>query len=141
MGPVTGSVDALVETRLFVDDRAIEAYAEITQDFNPLHLDPAFAAGTPMGGVIAHGTMSLALVWQSLVETFGTDATGGVTLEARFVRPVRPGGWIVAGGRRRSEESPDFDVWVRLDDGQDALQGTLGPLPPGAGQYEPSFRV
>jgi len=41
-----------------IDMAAILAYAEITGDFNPIHVDPAFAATTAMGGVIAHGTLS-----------------------------------------------------------------------------------
>ncbi len=53
-----------------IDQAAINAYARITDDFNPIHTDPTFAATTPMGGVIAHGTMSLNLIWQMAAQNF-----------------------------------------------------------------------
>jgi 3-hydroxybutyryl-CoA dehydratase len=74
----------LVESRLLVDRAAIRRYADVTQDFNPIHLDPEFAARTPMGGVIAHGMLSLSLIWQSLQATFGTAQMDGITLDVRF---------------------------------------------------------
>ena len=43
-----------------VDFQAILNYADVTNDYNPIHVDKEFAAKSPMGGVIAHGTMSLA---------------------------------------------------------------------------------
>ena len=54
-------------TSLVITPTAIEAYAHLTQDFNPIHLDPEFAARTPMGSVIAHGTMSIGLMWQLII--------------------------------------------------------------------------
>ena len=54
--------EILQEISLRADRQAILAYAELTGDFNPIHVDPEFAAKTPMGGVIAHGTLSLNLI-------------------------------------------------------------------------------
>jgi len=44
--------DTLKPVRLAVSADAIKAYAGITGDFNPIHVDPEFAAKTPMGGDI-----------------------------------------------------------------------------------------
>ena len=88
----------LAPVRLRVDMPAILAYAEITGDFNPLHVDPVFAATTPMGGVIAHGTMSLNLLWQSIARTFGADVAAESAIDVRFARPVRVGDVVEAGG-------------------------------------------
>jgi acyl dehydratase len=60
-----------------VDRAAIRLYAEITDDFNPIHVDPEFAATTPMRGIIAHGMLSLNLIWQSLRATYGSQAQDG----------------------------------------------------------------
>jgi acyl dehydratase len=103
----------LTEHRMQVDRAAIRRYAHITQDYNPLHLDPEFAALTPMGGIIAHGTLSLSLLWQSLAATFGLERMTDVAMDIRFVRPVRENDWVVAGGTLTAESG--YDVWVRAD--------------------------
>jgi acyl dehydratase len=112
---------------------AIRAYAELTQDFNPIHLDPVFAAGTPMRGVIAHGTMSIGLLWQMLLRNHGAAAFDGLALELRFVKPVRIGETLTAGGSARAGEPGRYDVWVRADDGGDRLAGTVALAAGGAG--------
>lgn len=102
----------------------IRAYAELTQDFNPLHLDPDFAAKTPMGRVIAHGTLSINLVCQSLLEAFGPAALDDAEVDIRFVKPVGVGEELTAGGS--SDADPLlFAVWVRGADGEDRLAGSV----------------
>src|SRR4051794_35713846 len=91
----------LVSARLTVEPPLIASYADLTQDFNPIHLDPAFAAKTPMGEVIAHGTMSIGLIWQSLEQSLGASAFVDADLDIRFVKPVRLGETLVAGGSLR----------------------------------------
>lgn len=116
----------LVPVRQAVTEEAILAYAALTGDRNPIHVDAAFAAATPMGGRIAHGTMSLNLLWQSVVATLGEDAAFGLELDIRFVAPVRIGDVVEAGG----EALPDGTVWnvrVRNQRGEDVITGTLGP--------------
>lgn len=122
----------LTPATLTVTAEAIRAYAELTQDFNPIHLDPVFAAGTAMGGVIAHGTMSIGLLWQMLQRNRGASAFDGLDLELHFVKPVRIGETLVAGGRVRDDDPGLLDVWVRADDGSDRLAGTLRLAPTGA---------
>ena len=107
-----------------VDRAAILAYAEITGDFNPIHVDAQFAATTPMGGVIAHGTLSLNLIWQSLAASFGPGALRGASLDIRFARPVRDGDTVQAGGRPSDVEPGLYDVWVRNQDELNVIEGT-----------------
>jgi 3-hydroxybutyryl-CoA dehydratase len=104
----------LIERNLKVDRTAIRLYADITQDYNPIHLDPDFAAKTPMGGIIAHGMLSLSLVWQSLAATFGQQRMADVALNIRFTRPVRENDMVVAGGARIGEQAC-YNVWVRAE--------------------------
>lgn len=114
----------LPTSTLVVTAEAIRQYAELTQDFNPLHLDAAFAAATPMGSVIAHGTMSINLILQSLAKAFGAASVANVDLDIRFVKPVRVSETLTAGGQR--EEGGDarrYTVWVRGPEGDDRLVG------------------
>ena len=104
----------LIESRFLVDRAAIRRYADVTQDFNPIHLDPEFAARTPMGGVIAHGMLSLSLIWQSLQATFGIERMGGIALDVRFIRPVREDDWVSAAGTRVGETAT-YEVWVQAE--------------------------
>ena len=120
----------LVERRLRVDRAAIRLYAEASNDYNPIHLDPEFAARTPMGGVIAHGLLSMSLIWQSLAATFGTERMAGIALDVRFVKPVREDVWVSSGGTRIGDTAA-YDVWVKaeLDGGPETViagTATLG---------------
>jgi 3-hydroxybutyryl-CoA dehydratase len=110
---------------LKVETPVIRAYAQLTDDFNPIHLDPQFAAATPMGGIIAHGTMSICLLWQMLYRSLGGSAFEALELDVRFVNPVREGEILTAGGTANAASPGLFDVWVRGPDGSDRVAGTL----------------
>jgi acyl dehydratase len=45
-----------------VTDEVIRAFAEVSGDHNPLHLDEAFAATTRFGRRIAHGMLGASLI-------------------------------------------------------------------------------
>jgi 3-hydroxybutyryl-CoA dehydratase len=116
-------IEYLVERSLTVDDAHIRQYADLTGDFNPLHLDAEFAKQTPLGGVVAHGTMSSNLIWESLSATFGQRRCAGATVEIRFLKPVRPGDHVTAGGRRHISDRDTYDVWVRDQGGIEVIGG------------------
>jgi 3-hydroxybutyryl-CoA dehydratase len=63
-------------TTLKVDDKLVHAYADVTGDHNPVHLNDAFAAQTPFGRRIAHGGILFGLVSKVL----GTDLPGVGTI-------------------------------------------------------------
>ena len=107
-----------------VNFQSILNYAAVTNDYNPVHVDKEFAAKSPMGGIIAHGTMSVALIWQALKNTLGVDALDRVHLEIRFVRPVRIEDTVTGGGELRSGASNIYDVWVKNQKGEDVIRGT-----------------
>lgn len=109
--------DELEPIRLQATAAAIRAYAEITDDRNPIHIDPVFAATTAMGGVIAHGTMSLSLIWQALQRGLGDAVVATTSLDARFLAPLRCDAWVTVGGRQRADEPGTYDVWARSDTG------------------------
>ena len=69
----------------------LEAFAAVSGDSNPLHLDEAYAAATPFKGRVAHGMLLGA--WISAV--LGTELPGPgavyVSQTLRFKRAVRIG--------------------------------------------------
>jgi acyl dehydratase len=118
-------MQTLPESSLLITHEVIRAYAELTQDFNPLHLDAEFAAGTAMGGVIAHGTLSINLVWQSITAALGDRALEQAELDIRFVKPVRAGERLVASGTRDDADPNRFAVRVLGPDGTERLVGEV----------------
>lgn len=100
------------------------AYAELTADFNPIHVNPDFAAQTPYGKPIAHGTMALNLVLEAAARTFGRSRPLGA-LAVRFIRPVPVGRAIRAGGNLVDPSRGAYEVFVEMEDGMRTLEGTL----------------
>jgi 3-hydroxybutyryl-CoA dehydratase len=72
----------------------IRAFAELSEDRNPLHTDPGFARATRFGDLIAHGAFTFSILtglWDRAGFMSGTvDAFVGVD-RLRFLRPVRAG--------------------------------------------------
>ncbi len=77
----------------------INLYAEASRDFNPIHIDEAFAQKTPLGGTIAHGMLILAYISQMMTAAFGKNWLTGGRLNVRFKAPARPGDVITVSGR------------------------------------------
>ncbi len=109
---------------LTVDQAAILAYAAITDDFNPIHVDPLFAAGTAIGRVIAHGTLSLNLIIQAIALSFGSNRAARTAIDIRFSRPVFVDDTVEAGGHEDPQAPGRFEVWVRKQDGTTVIEGT-----------------
>ncbi len=77
----------------------IDRYARASGDFNPIHVDPTFAARTPFGGTIAHGMLLLAYLSEMLTAAFGRAWLSGGRLKARFKGAARPGDVVTVQGR------------------------------------------
>lgn len=115
-------------TKVVTQER-IERYAEASGDFNPIHVDPDYAAATQFGGTIAHGMMGAAMVSESMARAFALDWYETGRLKLRFRAPVRPGETVTASGRVRSVRPGDgarelrCAVEVRKAGGEAAITG------------------
>ena len=74
----------------------LTAFAEVTGDSTPVHLDEAYAAQTPFGGRIAHGMLSAGYI--SAVIGTRLPGPGAIYIgqSLRFRRPVRIGDTVTA---------------------------------------------
>jgi acyl dehydratase len=73
-----------------VTEADVQAFAELSGDRHPIHLDPAFAALTPFGQPVAHGMLGLAVA-TGLVSALGLTRGTLVALVGvswKFRRPV-----------------------------------------------------
>ena len=82
------------EWREMEQDR-VDQFADVTDDHNFIHVDPEKAKGTPFGGTIAHGYLTLALaapIEMRLLDV--TDAKVGLNYgldKVRFPSPLPVG--------------------------------------------------
>jgi 3-hydroxybutyryl-CoA dehydratase len=90
--------ESLGQLTVVVTQETVRRYAEASGDYNPIHLDPGFAATTPFGVTIAHGMLLLAYVSRLMSARFGRTWAATGNLEARFRAPARVGATIVAAG-------------------------------------------
>ncbi|MDQ2861428.1 MAG: MaoC family dehydratase [Pseudomonadota bacterium] len=74
----------------------LDAFAAITGDDNPLHLDEVYAATTPFKGRIAHGMLAAGYI--SAVIGVKLPGPGAIYISQtlRFRRPVRIGDAVTA---------------------------------------------
>jgi 3-hydroxybutyryl-CoA dehydratase len=74
----------------------IEAFAEVSGDNNPVHLDEAYAKATPFGARIAHGMLSGAYISAILGTKLPGPGAIYLSQSLRFRRPVKIGDLVVA---------------------------------------------
>jgi acyl dehydratase len=105
LGRLVGS-EIGVSRWLLIDQKRIDAFADATEDWQFIHVDPEAAKATPFGGTIAHGFLTLsmlsAIAYDALPKVSGLAM--GVNYgfdKVRFVAPVRAGRRI--RGRLRLE--------------------------------------
>lgn len=96
--------DSLPQVVKHITQRDIDRYAEASGDFNPIHVDEAFATQTPLGGTIAHGMLILAYMSGMMTEAFGNNWLEGGKLSVRFKTPARPQDTITTSGKIDSIE-------------------------------------
>ncbi len=79
-----------------IGDADIRAFAELSLDYNPVHLDESYAQDTIFGGRIAHGMLTAALISAVIGEQLPGHGTVYLQQNLRFVAPVRPGDFVTA---------------------------------------------
>ena len=82
-----------------IDQKRIDAFAEITEDRQFIHIDPEAARATPFGGTIAHGFLTLSMLSALAGDAMPrpADLTMSVNYgfdKLRFLAPVPAGSRI-----------------------------------------------
>ena len=113
--PGLGEGMNLPDIKKVITQENINLYAEASRDFNPIHIDEAFAKKTPLGGTIAHGMLILTYVSQMMSAAFGQSWLAGGKLSVRFKTPARPGDTITVSGRISRVEKSDGQTSIRCD--------------------------
>jgi acyl dehydratase len=119
----------------------VRKYSEITGDYNPLHVDPAFTAGTRFRKLIVQGGLTSGLL--NAIVAMDLPGPGTVFLETRwrFTNPVFIGDTITAEVEilevHKSKPVSRIGARIVRADGEVVLEGdawcyTAAPVPAGA---------
>ena len=117
-----------------VTEADIWAYAGISGDFNPVHVDAEYAKRSRFGARVAHGPLTLALV----AGVTGTQLPGvgaiGLDVQLRFLAPVRIGDTITSQVEVTSVDRERNTIEVALtstnQDGEVVAEGASRLKPP-----------
>jgi acyl dehydratase len=108
LAALAGSDLGETEWREMTQER-VDAFADVTEDHNFIHVDPQRAAATPFGGTIAHGYLTLSLLAPVTMELLKvTDAAVSINYgldRVRFPAPL-PVGAQFRGSARIEEVTP-----------------------------------
>ncbi|MCB1395398.1 MAG: MaoC family dehydratase [Rhodobacter sp.] len=96
IGEVVGASDWIL-----LDQARIDAFADVTEDHQFIHVDPARAADSPFGGTIAHGFLTLSMLSRMAAQALPVLGEVRESLnygfdKIRFLTPV-PSGARVRG--------------------------------------------
>ena len=90
------SIGQAAEMSRVVGAADIEAFAEVSGDNNPVHLDEAYAKTTTFGERIAHGMLSAGYISALLGTRLPGPGCIYLSQSLRFRRPVKIGDLVVA---------------------------------------------
>ena len=102
-------------------------YAGASGDFNPIHQDDEFAKAAGMGGVFAHGMLSMGFVAQVVTDWAGPGTVQ--KLGVRFAELVRLKDVVTCRGRVLARSSRDdahlvdLEVWAENQRGEKVVAG------------------
>ncbi len=82
---VIGTTASLSRT---ITERDVRAFAELSGDYNPLHLDADYAEQTRFGERIAHGGFTFALISAVLGNELPGPGTVYLSQNLKFINPV-----------------------------------------------------
>lgn len=77
-----------------ITEADIVNFADVSGDFNPVHMREEYAKKTPFRSRIAHGVIAMGLLSAAMAKLPGLSIL--LSLSARFLKPVRIGDTITA---------------------------------------------
>jgi 3-hydroxybutyryl-CoA dehydratase len=90
------SLGQSAEREWTVSEATIAAFAEVSGDANPVHLDEDYAAGTAFKGRIAHGMLAGSYISAVIGMQLPGPGTIYLSQALKFRRPVRIGDRVLA---------------------------------------------
>lgn len=126
--PATPQGEAITTLTKHVTQDQINAYADVSGDHNPIHINSEAARAVGLDGTIAHGMLNMAFLGQMLTDwlTANQGEHGWLRrLKVRFQAMVRPGDTVVCHGvlGERSGDTQRLEIWMDKRDGERVITG------------------
>ena len=123
------------ETEHVIEEADIQAFAEVSGDFNPLHMDEAFASTTVFGQRIAHGALTASYISGILGNNLPGPGAIFTHLSMRFRRPVFIGSTVTVRAEVTDKQDRGNRVTLKVScsvDGTPVITGEAGVVAPRA---------
>lgn len=136
MTPLNLTIGQVATRSLTVTEDSVRTFAALTGDYNPLHFDPGFAAGTKFGRLVAQGGLTTGILHALVAMDMPGPGTVFLSQTWKFTAPVYIGDTITARAEVLSlhETKPvtQLKIVVTRQDGAVVLDGeawcyTLSP--------------
>ncbi|MBI2204041.1 MAG: MaoC family dehydratase N-terminal domain-containing protein [Candidatus Rokubacteria bacterium] len=102
-------------------------YAGASGDFNPIHQDDEFAKAAGMGGVFAHGMLTMGFVAQAVTDWAGAGSVRKIGV--RFTGLVRLKDTVTCRGRvvdkvaKDGAHTVELEIWAENQRGEKVVTG------------------
>src|SRR6266536_5805227 len=121
------SVGKTARRSLTITAAHVQAFAELTGDYNPLHFDAAFAAGTRFGRLVVQGGLTTGLLHALVATDLPGPGTVFLSQNWKFTAPVFICDTITAHAEVLSVHATKpvtrLAVRVMRQDGETVLEG------------------
>ena len=102
-----------------VTQEIINAFAQVSGDNNPIHLDEEFANSTPFKGIIAHGMLTGSFISATIAASYPGAIYRTQTMS--FIKPVRPLDTVTVKLLEIDEEGFNLTLFTEASVGKDVV--------------------
>ena len=124
---MTPDVGQKATRQLTLTTEHVRKYSEISGDYNPLHYDEAFAAGTRFGRLVVQGGLTTGLLHALVAMDLPGPGSVFLSQNWKFTAPVFIGDTITAHAEVKSvhptKPVTELAVKVTRQDGETVLEG------------------
>ena len=121
------------ETVHTITENDIQRFAEVSEDFNPLHMSDEFAAKTVFGKRIAHGALTASYISGILGNNLPGPGAIFIGLSMRFKRPVHIGDEVTVRAEVAEKKDRGNRVTLKVEctvDGKRVITGEAEVVAP-----------
>jgi acyl dehydratase len=124
---MNATVGQRAERSLTLTSKHVQAFAELTGDYNPLHFDEAFVARTKFGKLVVQGGLTTGLLHALVAMDMPGPGTVFLSQNWKFTAPVYIGDTITASAEvlsvHASKPVTQLAIRVARQSGEVVLEG------------------